>query len=58
MPLKDFKCESCGHEETDKIVKLDAVIVCSECGAEMTPLVGKSNFTLEGGCWYKDGYRK
>jgi|LGVE01.1.fsa_nt_gb putative FmdB family regulatory protein len=60
MPLKDYKCESCGHEETDKIVKLadmSKVVVCIECGAVMVHLVGQTSFTLEGRSWFRDGYR-
>ena len=59
MPLYNFKCKKCDHEE-EFLVKLDLrdqPTACSKCGAKkLERLIGATSFQLKGGGWYKDLY--
>ena len=62
MPLYDFGCEECGHNEeilTKSSGNSEIVLTCPKCEKEtMRRQVGLSSFQLKGGGWYKDGYTK
>ena len=63
MPLYSYTCEKC-EAEFEKILTMHAkynlktVVPCPECGSEETRSVisRRTNFSLKGGGWYKDGY--
>ena len=60
MPLYDFKCKDCSHEEEVycKAEEKDETRPCPKCGGEMdkVPIQGLSTFVLKGRGWYEDGY--
>jgi predicted nucleic acid-binding Zn ribbon protein len=57
MPLKDFSCDACELNLTDKIVRYgENTIPCPKCGADMKPEVSSYGFALKGIGWERDGY--
>lgn len=58
MPIFDYKCEECAHEEELLILpKETPVEVCPKCGStKFVRLVSAPTFVLKGGGWYKDLY--
>lgn len=56
MPMFDFRCGECGHEE-EKIVKSAVSSVeCPECGALMEKqLSAPGDFVCKDGGFYKPG---
>ena len=57
MPLVDFHCSNCGKNKEVLVKDPNGDFRC-ECGILMTRQVGKSNFSLQGTGWFKDGYAK
>jgi putative FmdB family regulatory protein len=56
MPLHDFKCEKCGHEE-ELLVKTDEKNPnCPKCDEEMHKLMSSGSFILRGKGWASDSY--
>ena len=62
MPLYEYKCPECGHEE-EAIQNFGADnIKCKEClkkdkkDVEMKRKVSRTSFVLKGGAWAKDNY--
>jgi len=56
MPLYDFKCEHCEHEE-ELFIKLYArAPECPSCGRSMIKLISATTFILNGTGWAKDNY--
>jgi predicted nucleic acid-binding Zn ribbon protein len=73
MPLYDWKCEHCEaglvllkhHSESDTIpteaelVEEKEIVQCPKADKhEWKRLIGKANFYLVGGGWFRDGYTK
>ena len=55
MPLYEFYCKHC-QEEQEKLQAYEAPAPeC--CKKPMTKLVSRTNFTLKGEGWYRDGYQ-
>ena len=67
MPIYRYKCSSCVIE-FEKIMTMRMAeatkrrlqsIACPECGClDVSRVLPRTNFKLEGGGWYKDGYEK
>ena len=64
MPIYQYRCLKC-EEEFEIIMSLSersekkTQVVCPACGSEESDsLVARTNFTLKGKGWYKDGYEK
>ena len=58
MPIYEWYCSNCGHEE-EILQEIDAPSpVCLKCEKVMKKRISKSSFSLKGGGWYKDGYSK
>ena len=53
MPIFDYHCNQCGHDEVDKLVRSsDTEVKCPHCGHTNTPMVTdpkKEGFVC-GGC--------
>lgn len=63
MPLYRYECLNC-MTSFEKIVSLkdryenSVEIECPKCGSiENKILISRSNFSLKGSGWYKDGYQ-
>jgi putative FmdB family regulatory protein len=57
MPLYDYECPNCGHSIERRVKHVDSVVICSQCGVDMTrqfPMNGA--FILVGDCWARDRY--
>ena len=62
MPIYRYTCENCDHE-FEKILPISkrehSSLCCPECGCvDIHRIISRSNFSLKGGGWYKDGYQK
>ena len=67
MPIYEWVCPRCGHEE-ETLQSMNAPApVCLKCAYEfknknilevMQRKISKSSFTLKGDGWFKDGYSK
>ncbi len=60
MPIYEYLCEQCGHQE-DVLQKIsdDPLTVCSECGkSALRKLVSAPNFRLKGSGWYETDFKK
>ena len=56
MPMYDYVCNKCNHEEKDMLVNTSTPIPCPKCGDIMKrefPRTG--HFKLVGEDWSKDG---
>jgi putative FmdB family regulatory protein len=56
----DYICEACKHEwEEDQKITADPIAICPQCGKETAKrlISGGTGFILNGGGWYKDGYK-
>ncbi len=61
MPLYEFKCSECSHEEIHRMpIRMSdiRVIACEKCDEESNKQVSLSGFELKGGGWYAAGYTK
>jgi predicted nucleic acid-binding Zn ribbon protein len=48
MPIFNYSCECCGHEDPDKLVKShDTVVVCPFCLQPMTKNPSTISFVIE-----------
>ena len=63
MPIYRYRCSKCHYEKevicsiSDRDEHINSP--CDICGhEEHEPIIGKTNFTLKGKGWYKDGYNK
>lgn len=58
MPFYEFKCPECGHtfEKIRKMSEASDPAECPECGKMAEKMVSGSNFRLNGGGWFKQGY--
>jgi len=44
MPIFDYKCKHCGHQEENHIVKThDTLVVCPKCNRVMSQKISKPN---------------
>jgi putative FmdB family regulatory protein len=59
MPIYEFQCQSCGHEEEVLQKISDAPLtVCPACGkSEMIKKVSAAAFRLSGGGWYETDFK-
>jgi putative FmdB family regulatory protein len=57
MPIYEYECESCG-QVLESIVSFSITEITCDCGGTAKKIVSKSNFTLKGKGWAKDGYSK
>ena len=67
MPIYKYKCSTC-IIEFEKIMSMRMAeatrnrlvgIECPTCGcSDVTPMISRTNFSLKGKGWYKDGYTK
>lgn len=61
MPLFDYVCSACEHEE-EVLQKSNEPppLTCPSClrKATMSKAISNVSFTLKGGGWFKDGYTK
>jgi putative FmdB family regulatory protein len=59
MPIYEYRCDACGHE--DEIIQKisdDPITVCPECGAEaFKKLISAAGFRLKGGGWYETDFK-
>ena len=56
MPIYQYRCEDCGHEQ-EKLTKFNAESPkCTCCEGQTKKLVSRSSFSLKGSGWFKDGY--
>ena len=45
MPMFNYQCQDCGHDQRDKLVKKwDQVVLCPVCHNEMKKLPSCTNF--------------
>jgi len=67
MPIYEWVCPRCGHEEETLQRINDPAPTCLNCVYShkdkniletMNRKISKSSFTLKGGGWFKDGYSK
>lgn len=60
MPLRDYKCKDCAHEEKDRLLMSKEVCTCEKCGSTNVefPLSAGVGWALKGGGWAFDGYSK
>ena len=67
MPIYEWVCPRCGHEEETLQQINDPAPVCVKCVYQfknkniletMKRKISKSSFALKGGGWFKDGYSK
>ncbi len=58
MPMYDYECKNCGHEEKDIINAPSNISMrCPECNAPMIRCFPRTtNFKLKGDDWSKDGH--
>lgn len=57
MPLYDFTCPNCGHEEECLQARSQPAPECEKCGTVMRRNgVQLTGFHLKGDGWAKDGY--
>ena len=59
MPIRRQRCEDCGHELEDLIVKSSDTLTaeCPECGSrKLSDVMGRTSFALKGNGWERDGY--
>jgi len=56
----EYQCRACKHTwESEQKITEKPHRDCPACGkAEAMRLISKSTFILNGGGWYKDGYRR
>lgn len=57
MPIFDYKCPKCGHENKDKLVKSSDKKVICECGADMVKIPSFPSFHLKGSGFYDTDYK-
>jgi len=56
MPIYEYRCECCAHEQ-EKLAKHDAEPPkCTQCAGKTKKMVSRSSFSLQGSGWYRDGY--
>ena len=61
MPVYEWKCTVCGHEEIHRMSMSKSctdTIECGVCGSISHRMVSRSSFNLKGGGWYESGYTK
>jgi putative FmdB family regulatory protein len=55
MPIGDFKCHECGHEEKDKLYKVSpftlSLVLCPKCHFEMDKVISAPARTPD--LWYQ-----
>lgn len=57
MPMYDYVCEKCKHEENDQISTGPLTLSCPKCGNVMKRLFPTDNhYKLKGDGWSKDGH--
>lgn len=59
MPIYVYECPKCHRTvELNQGLKNRIAPLCCEkdCNIEMDRVISKSNFSLKGNCWAKDGY--
>ncbi|MFK8015205.1 MAG: FmdB family zinc ribbon protein [Gammaproteobacteria bacterium] len=60
MPIYEYRCEQCGHQE-DALQKMsdDPLTECPACHQHaLVKLVSAPNFRLKGGGWYETDFKK
>jgi len=59
MPIYEYRCSSCGHEQ-EYLQKLNAAPItdCPECGqSTMVKLMSAAGFQLKGSGWYATDFK-
>ncbi len=59
MPIYEYRCDACGHED-EEIQKIsdEPLTVCPRCGAaEYRKLISAAGFRLKGGGWYETDFK-
>jgi putative FmdB family regulatory protein len=59
MPIYEYRCESCGHQQEFLLKVSDAPLtVCTKCGkATFSKMVTAAGFQLKGSGWYATDFR-
>jgi len=59
MPIYDYQCSKCGHEEEFfQKISDDPIKVCPACGkSSMEKMVSAPSFRLKGGGWYETDFK-
>ena len=59
MPIYEYRCESCGHQQEFLRKVIDAPLtVCTQCGkATFSKMVTAAGFQLKGSGWYATDFR-
>jgi putative FmdB family regulatory protein len=59
MPIYEYRCESCGHQQEFLLKVSDAPLtVCTQCGkATFSKMVTAAGFQLKGSGWYATDFR-
>lgn len=56
MPLHDFGCKKCGHEEELLVKRDEKNPNCPKCDEKMDKLISSGSFILKGKGWSSDSY--
>lgn len=59
MPIYEYRCESCGHQQEFLLKVSDAALtVCTKCGKPaFTKMVTAAGFQLKGSGWYATDFK-
>ena len=59
MPIYEYRCESCGHQQEFLLKVSDAPLtVCTKCGKPtFSKMVTAAGFQLKGGGWYVTDFK-
>jgi putative FmdB family regulatory protein len=59
MPIYEYRCESCGHQQEALQKVSDALLkVCAQCGKPtLTKMVTAAGFQLKGSGWYATDFK-
>lgn len=59
MPIYEYRCDACGHEEEFlQKISADPLVDCPACGRpELKRLVSAAAFRLKGGGWYETDFK-
>ena len=58
MPIYDYYCQHCKHQEEDLMTKADAKVKCPVCRGIMKHMIGCPPTHFKGSGFYHTDYRK